>query len=151
MTQLDDARSARSRRPLLAAARDLIVNAWEPAPIALPVVDAELTTLPALERVTEVCRYSVLRLEHALSRGGRLRAWVRLHLSVAAILAIPALSVVPVLTLLLGQFVTLTAFLYQAAMNILWTVLTIIATISAALMFVYLLKAHLEGGRRGRR
>ena len=59
--------------------------------------------------------------------------------------------VAPVLTSLMGKFVTLMGYIYQAAMNLLGTVLATIATISATPLFLSLLTAHLEGGRRGQR
>ena len=151
MVDLDVTGSVSSKRSSLAAARDFFSKAWEPAPIALPVIDQDLSMLGALERVSEVCRYTILRLEHALSRGGRLRAWLRFSLAFAAILAIPALLVAPVVTLLLGQFVTITQFVFQAAQNIMYAVVTIIATLTMALVFVSFLQAYLEGSRRRRR
>lgn len=143
------------KRSLAATVQDILRTTWQPSVVPLPVVDPNLAELPTLERVTEVCRYQLLQLEYSLSRGGGIREWLRLNLLVAALLIIPALLVVPVVTWLLGSFVTMTAFLYQAAQNLLWTVLTIIATISVALVFVYVLRAlwrtHLEKIRRGSR
>lgn len=143
------------KRSLAATVQDILRTTWQPSVIPLPAIDPNLDKLPTLERVAEVCRYQLLQLEYSLSRGGGIREWLRLNLIVAVLLSIPALLVVPVVTWLLGSFVTMTAFVYQAAQNLFWTVLTIIATISVALVFVYVLRAlwraHLESIRRGSR
>ena len=143
------------KRSLAATVQDILRTTWQPSVVPLPVVDPDLAELPTLERVAEVCRYQLLQLEYSLSRGGGIREWLRLNLLLAVLLIIPALLVVPVVTWLLGSFVTMTAFVYQAAQNLFWTALTIIATISVVLIFAYVLRAlwraHLENIRRGSR
>lgn len=133
----------------------LVRDAWQPVPISAPVIDSGLNALPALERITEVCRYTLLRLEHAVSCGGGLRAWLRLNVMGMVVLIIPALMVVPALTWLAGSFATLTAYLLQATVNLFFTVVGLIATVAAVLAFGYVLKmlwrAHLENGRRSSR
>jgi len=132
-------------RSLLASVRD----AWQPVPTSAPVIDHELNELATSERITEVCRYHLLRLEYGVSCGGGLRAWLRLNVLVATVVLIPALLVVPVLTMLSGSFATLTAFLLQAAINLFLSVLTAIATVAAVLVFVSVMKV-LWLGNRGR-
>ena len=124
-------------------------------PISAPVIDSGLTNLPLLERIIEVCRYTLLQLEYALSRGGGVRAWLRVNVLLTMALLIPAMFVIPMLTWLAGSFATLTAYLLQASVNLFFTVVGLIATVAAVLAFGYVLKmlwrAHLENGRRNSR
>jgi hypothetical protein len=133
----------------------LVLYAWQPVPISAPVIDSGLNALPALERITEVCRYQFLQLEYALSRGGGVRAWLRVNVLVTMALFIPAMFVIPVLTWLAGSFATLTAYLLQASVNLFYTVIGLIATVAAVLAFGYVLRmlwrAHLENARRNSR
>lgn len=133
-------------RSLLASVRD----AWQPVPISAPVIDHDLNEMATSERITEVCRYQLLRLEYGVSCGGGLRAWLRVNVLVATVVLIPALLVVPVLNVLAGSFATLTTFLLQAAINLFISVLTAIATVAAVLAFVSVMKV-LWLGNRGRR
>lgn len=113
--------------------------AWQPTAIPPPAIDPDLTRLSGLERAAEVCRYKLLQLEYALASGGGLRAWLKLNLLVCVLLGIPALFVVPVITLLLGSFVTWTASLFQIALNLLYTLLTIVAIVGVVIALGYLL------------
>lgn len=133
---------------------DVLRSSWRPANITMPVVDPNLDEMSVLERIAEVCRYKLLQLEYSLSSGGGLRAWIRLNLLVSIVLGIPALFVVPIVTWLLGSFVTWTAFILQASLNLLYTLLTIIAivftAIAAILALKAILKAQMENKRRRR-
>lgn len=100
----------------------------EPDPIEAPKVHPELSEMNSLERAVEVSRYSILRLEWWLSPDGALREWLRFNLLIAVVLIIPALLIVPVITYLLGQFATWSAFLVQIARNlVLFPLLVIVA------------------------
>ena len=112
---------------------------WQPKPVERPQIDRSLVSLPPIQRSAEVLRYSLLKAEHWLSPNGRLRAWMKLNILAALFIGIPALIVVPILTYLLGQFVTWMLFLAQAARNLLFFtgyLLLTAALVSAALMFV---------------
>ena len=112
---------------------------WQPKPIEQPRVQHSLVKLPPMERAAEVLRYSAHRLEHWLSPNGRLREWLRLNLLAALFIGVPALIVVPIVTYLLGQFVTWALFLAQAARNLVLFIsyaLASVAMISGAVMFV---------------
>jgi hypothetical protein len=139
--------SDRPRRSLLTLVRD----AWQPMPISSPVIDHDLDEMMVLERVTEVTRFQIHQLEYLVSPGGGLRAWLRVNMLLALLLLIPAMFVVPVVTSLAGQFATLTAYLYQASVNLFYTVLTLIGTVASVLAFISILKFWLGNGGRGSR
>ena len=84
----------------------------------------------------------VHQLEYALSPDGGLRAWFKLNLLLCLMLGIPLLFVVPVVTGLLTSFASWTALLLQIAINLLYTLLVVIA-IGTILMFLF------RGLRRG--
>ena len=115
-------------RSLVASIGRTISASYDPQPIARPAVNPQLPLMTAIPRITEVCRYSLAKLEYSLSSGGGLRAWFKLNLLLALMIAIPALLVMPAITLVLGTFATWTDFLAMAATNIFWATLAIIAT-----------------------
>jgi len=115
-------------RSIISSIGGTLRASYDPRPIAKPTVDQQLATLPAIPRIAEVCRYTLAKLEYSLSAGGGLRAWFKLNLLIALLIAIPALLVMPVVTLVLGTFATWTDFIARAAINIFWATLAIIAT-----------------------
>jgi len=110
-------------------------NAWQPVPIPEPEVDSDLPNLPALQRSAEVLRYKILQLEHAVSPEGGLRGWLRLNVLLSLLIGIPALFLVPIITFLVSSFATWTGFILQAVLNILYTLLGLLA-IGAIIMIV---------------
>jgi hypothetical protein len=76
---------------------------WNPQPIQPPEVDPDLPKLTGLQRATESIRYSILSLEWWLSPNGKLREWLRLNGKIGSILLIPAVLVVPLVSLILWQ------------------------------------------------
>lgn len=124
---------------------------WQPAPVRPPEVDPDLTDLSGIQRSTEVLRYKILQLEYELSSGGGLRAWLKLNLLVALLLVIPALLVVPVITFLLSSFATWTGFLFQAAINILYTLVTIVGMVASVRILVYFLVTLRRDAQRQKR
>jgi fatty acid desaturase len=92
-----DARSHRHSSRL----RQLKEKHWQPKPVQPPRVDPELEKLTGPQRSAEVIRYSILSIEFWLSPLGRLREWVRLNGKLGAVLLIPALLVIPVVTFIL--------------------------------------------------
>lgn len=142
---------ASASQSLFATLVTTLKASWQLAPIPPPVVDPDLTELSGVQRSAEVLRYKLLQLEYAISSGGGLRAWLKLNLLVSLLLGIPALLVVPIITFLLGSFVTWTAFLFQAALNILYTVLTIVAIVGAVRILVYVLATLRRDAQRQKR
>ena len=91
-------------RPNLARrARQFVLSNWEPKPLPPPKVDPDLLQLTPVERSTEVLRHSILSLEYWLSPSGVLREWIRFNLRLAAVLAVPALLVVPLVSFALRE------------------------------------------------
>ena len=108
----------------------------------MPQVAPAFTQTDQIQRATEVLRYSVLKFEYWLSPNGNLREWLRWNTSVAIILSIPTLLIVPVITWLLGQFATWSALLVQIASNLIVFPITGILTIallSAVFLFIRLI------------
>jgi hypothetical protein len=101
------------------AAKSIVVRPrWSPTPIPLPQIDPNLTQLHWIERSTEVLTYWCLRAEFWLAPGGTLREWIRLNCYAAAFLAVPTVIIVPIVTILLTQFVTWTALLATIVKNL---------------------------------
>jgi len=112
---------------------------WHPTPLAPPSVNHALPRLPAIQRYSEVVRYSWARLEYWVSPGGQLRAWARFNVGLALFLGIPAVCVVPIITLLLGQFTSWTNYLVQIAQNFVLfplLMLSAVAVLTALLCFL---------------
>src|SRR5687768_5090903 len=115
---------------------------WKPLEVKKPAVDPELHRLTDVQRSAEVFRYSVLTTEYWLSPKGKLREWLRLNVLVAVVIGFPALFIVPIITYLLGQFVTWTELLMQIGKNLLVfpvTVIAAIAVFTALLCFIRVL------------
>lgn len=127
--------------PMLVAA---LTAAWQPYAIRPPTVDQDLTCLSGIERSAEVLRYVSLQLEYALSPGGGLRAWLRLNLLMCFLLSLPAILVVPVITWVLSTFTTWSAFVFQAALNLLYTTLAVAAIVAVAVALGHGLKTYAE-------
>jgi len=132
-------------KPLVTAKPSLIHTIklnWQPTPLAEPSVDREFQNMDLLQRTSEAVRYSLLSLEWWLSPGGTLREWLRFNTVIAAVLSMPALLVVPLVTYLLGQFATWTALLGRIAGNLIIFPLTVvcgIAVVSAGILFIRVL------------
>jgi len=126
-----------------------LLAAWKPTPIPMPQIDSHFDELTVLQRIAEVCRYAFLRLEHTVSSGGTLRAWVRVNLMVLLTGIVPALLVVPLLTLLASEFTSFTSYLLQASRNLLDAVVTLIEAVAALIAAFMALKAWADGGAAG--
>lgn len=72
-----------------------------PSPIAAPVADPNLRTLPIALRVAEVVRVNLACVEYAAASNGWLRAWALLWLRIVLLIACPLLALL-VLALLSG-------------------------------------------------
>ena len=81
---------------------------WNPQPIVRPRPDPAILELPAMQRSVEVVVYWLARTEHWISPSGWLRAWIRLNVWSAVVLAILAFTVVPAVTALVAGLTGLT-------------------------------------------
>jgi len=112
---------------------NLIRTTWNPQPLPVPAIDPDLEELPVFERITEVLRYQLLQIEYGLSNRGGLREWARVVMVLSLVLAIPAILVVPLVTIFISAAVTWTAMLFLIAKSILSALLTAIACVIVAL------------------
>lgn len=112
---------------------NLIRTTWNPQPLPVPAIDPDLEELPVFERITEVLRYQLLQIEYGLSNRGGLREWARVVMVLSLVLAIPAILVVPLVTIFISAAVTWTAMLFLIAKSILFALLTAIACVIVAL------------------
>jgi hypothetical protein len=130
----------------------VIVNAirasYHPRALSPPEIDPELAHLSAIPRIAEVCRYSIAKLEYSLSSQGRLRAWLKLNLLIALLIAAPAVLVLPFITLVLGTFATWSDYLAAITMNLLWTTFAIIGTAAAFTFGLFVLRFLWPGSNR---
>lgn len=126
-------------------------SAWRPTPPHPPRIDPDLASLPALSRVTEALRYSILDFERAISPNGGLRAWAQLNLLAALVLAIPTLLVVPVITLLLSGFATWSEFLKLIFVNLLLTAVALFLLLLVLVLIGRVIEAELRRRRERRR
>ena len=118
--------------------------AMQPLPLKPPQTCADSTTLSAIERSAEVLRYSACRLEYWLSPGGRLRAWLRLNLLLAELLAIPSIILAPVITLFLATLASWTEYALIAAVNTLLTLVTGVGIVAVGTAAWFLLRSILR-------
>lgn len=81
---------------------------WNPQPITRPQIDSAVLDLPPAQRGVEVILYWTARTEHWLSPTGWLRAWVRLNLWVAVVLAVCAFTVLPAVAVTVAGLAGLT-------------------------------------------
>ena len=77
-----------------------LVTTWNPKPIPAPQLDPQVATYHALKRIAEILRFRFHQIEWILSAAGTLRAWLWLWLRIFLVLAIPAVLLIPCLTLI---------------------------------------------------
>lgn len=102
---------------------------WEtlaPQPLVPYALPQYLGALPPLIRVAEVLCWAFNGLERAVSPKGRLRSWILLNLLVALGIAIPALTVVPAITLVFEGLAQWAELLTRIAVNLLLTALALL-------------------------
>lgn len=126
--------------------RRAIPSTWRPEPIPRPVVDADLASLPFLIKSAEVLRYQIHKLEYSISSGGGLRAWFKLNLLVALLLAIPAFLLFPVITAVLVAFAEWTVCLMFIVRSLLMTLLYVLAIAAIVTTVIYIILLS-RGGR----
>jgi len=128
-----------------------LMHAWRPTPVSPPTLDSNLEALSGIERVAEVLRFSALSVENAISPHGGLRAWLKLNLLVALVLAIPAVLVVPVITYLLSGFSTWAQFLAAIANNLLNAAVSMVGMVLVVVIGGRIVMALLSSQGKGRR
>lgn len=128
-----------------------LMLAWRPTLVAPPTLDSHLETLSGIERVAEVLRFSALSVENAISPYGGLRAWLKLNLLVALVLAIPAALVVPVITYLLSGFSTWAQFLAAIANNLLNAAVSMVGMFLVVVIGGRIVMALLASQGKGRK
>lgn len=87
-------------------------------PIRRPSVDPGLTRRGPIERAAEVVRYALARAEYWLSPGGTLRSVLKLCIKVALLIGLPAVTIGPVILLLLEGAAAASASLAAIAANL---------------------------------
>lgn len=128
-----------------------LMLAWRPIPVEPPALDSHIETLSGVERVAEVLRFNVLTIEAAISPHGGLRAWLKLNVLVALVLAIPAILVVPVITYLLSGFSTWSQFLAEIANNLLQAAISMVGMVLVVVIGGRIVMALLASKGRGHR
>lgn len=136
-------RPVTSSRSILRVARTALISAWRPLPLATPQLDRNLTDLPAPERVASILHYNLLKIEHAISSNGGIRAWLKLNFLLFAFLAIPAFFFVPIISWLISQFAGISISLAIMAQNLLMTVLALVGITITLVILLVLLKVIL--------
>ena len=77
-----------------------LLTGFDPQPIAPPHLDPNLLTEPSITRAAGILHHQLHRIEYGLSPGGALRAWIKLCLRIAVVIGVPALILLPILSIL---------------------------------------------------
>jgi hypothetical protein len=120
--------------------RDFFRRHWNPEKIEPPKVDPDLEDLDAATRSAEVIRFSLLSLEWWLSPNGTLREWLKLNGKISSILLIPAVLVMPLITLIIWQVAIWMGWLVGIAGHLIMFPLVALAGIVVALVVVAILR-----------
>ena len=118
------------KRNCVECVKQFIQRHWQPKPIDPPQPDADLEDLNGVQRSAEVIRYSILSLEFWLSPLGRLREWIRLNGKLCAVLLIPALLILPLITWIISQIAHWLVMLVEMSGNL--VVFPLIALVAVA-------------------
>jgi hypothetical protein len=123
--------------------RDFIKQHWNPEKIEPPKVDPELEALDPATRSAEIIRYSILSAEFWLSPQGTLREWFKLNGKISAVLIIPAVVVMPLVSLILWQVAKWLGWLVGIAGHLIMFPLVALAGIVVSLIVVAILRAFI--------
>jgi hypothetical protein len=123
--------------------RDFIKRHWNPEKIEPPKVDPELEALDPATRSAEIIRYSILSAEFWLSPQGTLREWFKLNGKISAVLIIPAVVVMPLVSLILWQVAKWLGWLVGIAGHLIMFPLVALAGIVVSLIVVAILRAFI--------
>ncbi len=83
-----------------------------------PRIPSRFTQQPFLERISEAIRYSILNLEYSLSPSGALRQWLKLNGLLFLWFGVPTFLLVPVVTSLMNQCVSISAYFQATVQNL---------------------------------
>lgn len=117
--------------------------------VAAPHVDQDLPILTGLERAAEVVRFTAHKFEHWVSPKGSLREFIRFNVRVALMLAIPVLTVAPLVTLAIKQIQVWVSLLTHTFSGFVLFPLSVVLSIMMALGMIYIIRSLLD--LRGRR
>ncbi len=112
---------------------------WKPVPVPEPKKPQNIEKYGFLGRAALSLQYSFLQLEYAISRGGRLREWAKLNVLLGIIIGIPALIVLPMLSLAVAGICAISLSLLATVKAIFYIILYALASaalVTAAGMFV---------------
>jgi hypothetical protein len=113
----------------------------------MPCVAQDLPQLSFLERSAAALSWQALRLEYALSPSGYLRAWAMLCMKTAIVLGIPAVLIVPVVTIIMTGIATWTALLATAALNMLLALVYVVLIAAILATVVSMIGARMARNR----
>ena len=127
---------------------------WDPQPIHRPVIDPEFQDLAWPQRSVEVVLYWFGRIEHWLSPGGWLRAWLRLNIWIAVFLSISAATVVPAMAAVMTGLTGWTgqvSVLSDDIARIVHSLPPIVMTIGVIFLVVHLVRRYRNRSRQHHR
>jgi len=134
---------------VLRPVRDII--AYDPKPLAKPLVDEALDELGFLHRSAETIRYNLACLELRLWPGGHLRAYVWLILSLLLGFAIPAaacLLALTVVTPIFGYAAAILGFVENGTRSAMMATLYVVGTIVLGLVGLHIAKSLFRAWQR---
>ncbi len=123
---------------------EALCGLWKRQPVPRPEPDLELTRDSWIERGAEVVGWWIARLEHWLSEGGWLRAWLRLCLGLSVALAAAGLLLLPAVAKVLAEFAASTHWA-ASIVGHLMAVVTALPPVIISLAVAYL--AYVVGRR----
>jgi hypothetical protein len=129
------------KRNCVECLKQLVRKHWQPTPIDPPKPDTDLENLSGPQRSAEVIRYSILSLEFWLSPLGRIREWVRLNGKLCALLLIPALLILPLITFIISQIANWLIMLVDMMGNLIVFPVLLIIAVGAISGTILLLRA----------
>ena len=129
------------KRSCVECVKQFIRKHWQPKPIDPPQPDPEIEDLTGIQRSAEVFRYGILSLEFWLSPFGRLREWIRLNGKACAVLLIPALLILPLVTFIIGQVAHWLSMLVEISGNLILFPLVVLVATAAITGTILLLRA----------
>ena len=129
------------KRSCLECLKAFVRRHWQPKPINSPRPDPDLENLDGVQRSAETIRYSILSLEFWLSPLGNLREWIRFNGKISAVLLIPALLVLPLITFIIAEVAHWLVMLVEMSGNLILLPLVALVAIAAITASVLLLRA----------
>ena len=104
----------------------------------VPLVDPDLPHLTGIERAAEVCRFTLHKLEYALSPQGHLREFIKLNVRLALSIAIPVFMVAPLITMALNQFQVWVDLLAKTTSSLVLFPLSVVLVIGLVCGLIYI-------------